>query len=149
MDWVKLNVVLAKLQISKGWIKLILTWKDGYCHWCVHEEQHIEEQETQITEDLGSIITNIIVQGTNQKSNQDMGKQSQVHQSLQTVFEDLNSLSIYNLYLCKNGSRQTESVHIYTLWNFAFTLSHLHLLTFSASSSCTGFVSLIKVVYDF
>jgi chitinase len=85
-EWVKLNVVLAELQIYKDWIKLILTWEDGDCHWCVHEEQHIEEQETQITEDLGSIITNIIVQGTDQKSNQDMSKQSQVHQSLQTVF---------------------------------------------------------------
>lgn len=52
------------------------------CHGCVHEEQHIEEQKTEIAEHFGSIVSDVKVQGTNQEAHQNVSKQSQIHKSL-------------------------------------------------------------------
>ena len=39
-----------------------LTGQNCDCHGSIHEEQHVEEQETQITKYFGAIVSDIIIQ---------------------------------------------------------------------------------------
>lgn len=58
-------------------------WKYRDRHRCVHEEQHVEEQEPEVAQNLVSVIAYIVVERSDEQSDKDVGEESEVHQSLQ------------------------------------------------------------------
>lgn len=53
-----------------------LQWEreDGDRHGGVHEEQHVEEEKAEVTENLGTVVADVVVESTNQKPDQDVGE---------------------------------------------------------------------------
>lgn len=43
-------------------MNFVLTTKYSDCHGGVHEEQHIEEEETEVGEYFGAVVTDVVVQ---------------------------------------------------------------------------------------
>lgn len=45
----------------------ILTTEYGDSHGGVHEEEHVEEQEAEVGEHLGAVVTDVVVQSADQE----------------------------------------------------------------------------------
>lgn len=76
-----------------------LTGKNGDSHRRVHEEQHVEEEEAEVAEDFGAVVTDVVVECADQEPDEDVSKQSQVHQSLHKQYHRQKRHDIYKQLL--------------------------------------------------
>lgn len=60
---------------------LTAEYSDG--HRSVHEEEHVEEKEPEVGENLGAVVADVVVQGADQQPHQHVREQAQVHERLE------------------------------------------------------------------
>lgn len=79
---------------------VILTAKYSDGHGGVHEEQHIEEQESEVGQHLAGVVADVVVQGADQYADQDVSEETEVHERLEGRREMVSRLVLYMETIC-------------------------------------------------